>query len=282
MNNTRLILVEGIPGSGKTSTAQYIKQIFETIGIPSRLYLEGDLNHPADYESVACLNEEEYINMKKRFPDHIETVEKFASPISSVPDHQLIYYGKLQQEILYEKASELINELRKYDLYNLSLEIYEKLILDKWSDFTRQVEHTQETIILECCFIQNPVTLMFGRFNQPEDKITAFIKKIEQMTQLLNPELIYFYQDDVKESLSRVIEERSEEWLQHVIWYFTQQGYGKDMGYQGFDGLCKVMDARKRYELRIMDHLNLDKLIINNSEYDWNIALVKVRGFLQV
>ncbi|WP_018753592.1 hypothetical protein [Paenibacillus sanguinis] len=50
---TRLILVEGLPGSGKTMTAQMIHQLYEETGWPSRLFLEGNGEHPADYEGVA-------------------------------------------------------------------------------------------------------------------------------------------------------------------------------------------------------------------------------------
>jgi len=46
MNNTKLILVEGLPGSGKTSTARYVKQLLDEQNIANRLFLEGDLEHP--------------------------------------------------------------------------------------------------------------------------------------------------------------------------------------------------------------------------------------------
>jgi thymidylate kinase len=57
--NTKLIVVEGIPGSGKTTTANFIKELLDERNISNQLFLEGDLNHPADFESVACLDETE-------------------------------------------------------------------------------------------------------------------------------------------------------------------------------------------------------------------------------
>ena len=60
MHNSRLILVEGIPGSGKTSTATFIQKWLDEHGFANRLYLEGDLDHPADYELVAYFPRAEY------------------------------------------------------------------------------------------------------------------------------------------------------------------------------------------------------------------------------
>jgi tRNA uridine 5-carbamoylmethylation protein Kti12 len=60
MNHSRLILVEGIPGSGKTSTANFIQKWLDEHGFANRLFLEGDLDHPADYESVAYFSRPEY------------------------------------------------------------------------------------------------------------------------------------------------------------------------------------------------------------------------------
>jgi hypothetical protein len=277
-----LILVEGIPGSGKTSTAQYIKQLFDIFETPSQLYLEGSLDHPADYESVACLDEEEFRHLKASYPECIEVINQFTGSLRCLRNYKMIYYGKLQQELPSEKNNHLFRELSKHDVYNLPMEMYEQLIIERWIEFSRQVQMNEEIIILECCFLQNPLTVMFGRFNQTELIVTEFIKRIERIIQPLNPRLIYFHQDDIKKTLNRVIKERPKEWLEHIIWYFTEQGYGKSKGYQGFDGLCEVLKERKRYELDIINLLYLDKLVINNTENDWEHVLKEIRNFLQV
>jgi hypothetical protein len=282
LNNTRLILVEGIPGSGKTSTAQYIKQLFDILEIPSQLHLEGALDHPADYESVACLDEEEIRTLKMSYPECIEVINQFTGSLSCLRNYKMIYYGKLQQELLPEKNNYLFRKLSEHDVYNLPMEMYQQLIVERWIQFSRQARLNEEIIILECCFLQNPITVMLGRFNETELVVTEFIKRLERIIQPLNPRLIYFHQDDIKKTLNRVIRERSKEWLGHIISYFTEQGYGKSKGYQGFDGLCEVLKERKRYELDIINQLDLDKLVINNTGNDWEHVLKEIRTFLQV
>lgn len=212
LNHTRLILVEGIPGLGKTSTARYIKEWLERGGIPTQLFLEGDLNHPADYESVACLGMKEYGELKEKYPELTDEIDQSTD---DVQEYKLISYGKLQEQIDTETYKDLTDALRQSDVYNLSLDLYQELTIEKWQQFAIEVQQTRETVILECCFMQNPVTMMFGRFNCPEVKIIDFIKRLEQIIIPLNPKLIYFHQDDVRSTIERVKKERSTEWLKH-------------------------------------------------------------------
>lgn len=58
--NGKLILVEGLPGSGKTTTSKLVQKILSERGLEPKLFVEGDIDHPADFESVACLTEQEY------------------------------------------------------------------------------------------------------------------------------------------------------------------------------------------------------------------------------
>jgi tRNA uridine 5-carbamoylmethylation protein Kti12 len=57
---TKLIIVEGLPGSGKSTTAQIIYDILKDKGISTEFYCEGNYNHPADYDGVAYFNNEEF------------------------------------------------------------------------------------------------------------------------------------------------------------------------------------------------------------------------------
>ena len=56
---SQLILVEGIPGSGKTTMAEFVDRWLERNGLRSRLYTEGNLDHPADYKEHAWFTQAE-------------------------------------------------------------------------------------------------------------------------------------------------------------------------------------------------------------------------------
>ena len=58
--SSKLVLVEGLPGFGKTTTARLVHDILTEMNLKSQLFLEGDLEHPADYDGVAYFNEHEF------------------------------------------------------------------------------------------------------------------------------------------------------------------------------------------------------------------------------
>lgn len=68
MANSKLILLEGIPGSGKSSAGAYIQSFLELQGVSAHFWREGDLDHPADFEGVACLSTPHYGDILARYP----------------------------------------------------------------------------------------------------------------------------------------------------------------------------------------------------------------------
>lgn len=280
---SKVIIIEGIPGSGKTSTAKYVKQLLDRHRVPNRLFLEGDRDHPADYESVAWLDAEAYSKLIKDDVDRLKLLEPYVQPAAS---GVLIAYGKLANHP-HEghnqdnaELRELIELLHQSDVYNLPLEKFQTLLIDKWQSFAERVRQSEEVFILECCFIQNPMTLMFGRFNEPLHRIATFVQSLEDTMLELNPKLVYLYQDRIEPSFRRVMEERPEAWLKYITWYYTEQGYGKAAGLRGTEGLLQALETRKRYELELVQTLSLSKRVINNSEPKWDEVLAEIEHFV--
>jgi len=52
MNETNLILIEGFPGAGKSTTCTYLGKYFQGQEIPCNSYLETDKNHPLDFSKL--------------------------------------------------------------------------------------------------------------------------------------------------------------------------------------------------------------------------------------
>ncbi|MBX4265901.1 hypothetical protein K1726_14810 [Clostridium estertheticum] len=57
---TKLIIVEGLPWSGKSTTAQIVYDILKDKGVNTELYCEGNYNHPADFDGVSYFNSKEF------------------------------------------------------------------------------------------------------------------------------------------------------------------------------------------------------------------------------
>lgn len=273
MRKTKLILIEGLPGSGKTSTARYVKSLLDELHIPSRLVLEGDLNQLADYDSAAFLNEEQYREVAHKYEMHKPLISTYTERKAG---GYLVYYGKLLQEVQLENT----DDFSRFDVYNLPIEQHKQLILGKWSEFALQAAAGEEIYLLECCFLQNPLTIMLGRENEPKAAISDYIHQLYSRIESLNPQLIYLYEDNSSVSFNKVIGERPAEWLEFITWYYTEQGYGKSKGLKGVDGLLKVLELRKTYELELLQELPIGKLLLNKSDVGWTEIAEQINRFV--
>jgi hypothetical protein len=264
--NTKLILVEGIPGSGKTTTAQFIRNWCNQQGIVSRLYLEGDWNHPADFESVACLDQPQYAALLTRYPAHQAFLEQHV--VVNGLDY-FFSYRKLQHEYGQHLPDALFTELAGYEVYELALEKYKRLILKRWTNFVAQTSPTNEVYIFECCFFQNLLTMLIGRHNDDIPAAKAYVAHLAALIAPLQPALIYLHPGAVQATLERVAETRPQTWKDFLIAYFTGQGYGMAHGWPGFEGVIKFYELRQAIELELFEQLPWHKLLINNAHGDW-------------
>jgi len=163
-------------------------------------------------------------------------------------------------------SDELLNSIFKHDVYELPLERNIQLITDKWAEFAEKAMQENKTYIFECCFIQNPITVAMVKYGAQKEIVLDYVMELASIIEPLNPQLFYIVQDDLEFSFKKAIMERPKEWSSGFIEYYTNQGYGKEMGYQGIDGTLKVLKKRRAIENDIFDLLKMNKEKINNSQ----------------
>ena len=73
--------------------------------------------------------------------------------------------------------------------------------------------------------------------------------------------------DKVKETAKE-----REGWLDAVIDYHINGGYGRSIDARGFDGYISCLEERQCRELAILEKLPIKKLIVNNAHRDWKRA----------
>lgn len=269
---TKLIVIEGLPGSGKSTAAQKVYDILKEKGINTELYCEGNYNHPADFDGVAYFSSEDF-NMLKQV--HSTSRELLNELKVQYYNGYLIPYRKVieEQRILFEK--ELFSDITKYDIYELSIDVHTELIVSRWNDFVNNYINKDKIVIFECCFIQNPVTVSMIRNNSSKDITMSYINRLAGKIMPLDPVLIYIEQDDINVSFNKAISERPKEWFEGFTNYYTNQGYGLSNNLKGLEGVMKIIEERIRLESDVYDSLKLAKYKINNSSF--NIDLLKER-----
>jgi len=274
--STKLILVEGLPGSGKTTLAKRIHQELSNADAPSTVYLEGDLSHPADYDGMAYFLADEFKHLKICHGKSQTILEEIKKPFE---EGYMIPYRKILQDKTACFSEELLKEIFEKDVYELPLELHMQLIRKRWEEFVQSHQKQNEIIIFECCFIQNPVTVTMIRDNASYSLTKDYILQLAKIIQPLEPILIYLEPVDLKASFERIVKERPKSWYEGFEQYYTKRGFGHDFGLSGLCGVMEVLKERLKIEREIFITLEMEKHWIKNTFNDKNLPL-KITDFI--
>ena len=275
---SKLILFEGIPGSGKSTAAVTLQNFLESKNVPSRFWREGDFDHPADFEGIARLSASEYQDLLTR---HSELTEIVREHTSIRGDDYLLKYRKIQR--LYpEKADQsLVDELSLLDVYDgLPMEEYCRLALDRWQDFCESAKDSKEVTLMECVYLQNPLTVMFARHNADPQFARQHIEGLTEVIGDLDPLVVYLHPRDVTAALLYVRAERPKEWADFVVWYLTEQEYGKVHNLSGYGGVIQFYEMRQKFEVEMLRDLPIQQLIIEHSGNEWERCVNEIVSFI--
>ncbi len=270
----RLFLIEGLPGSGKTTTAETLTRILQEQQINTRLHIEGDLNHPADYESVAYLTLNEWADFQSKYAslDVLRFTEVFN-------DYVLVSYRQWQSKQDVPEAA--LTFLQAHDIYELPFESYQSLIFKKWEAFVAQALMTDTTYVFECCFLQNPLTMGLIKYDLPEETLRAYIERLATIIAPLQPVLVYVDQPDVERSFRRALNERPPEWADGFVSYYTEQAYGVNHSLLGVEGTIAILRERKALEHQLLKTLPFRVEVFGNEEFSVKARQAWVKQLIQ-
>lgn len=274
----KLILVEGLPGSGKSTTAGLIHEILTDQQVSAELYMEGNSNHPADYEGVAYFTEEDFEDLLTENGSLSKVLQEQAIIKRG---RRLLPYMKIKNELGSSLPDELFAAISKKDVYELPLEENIAVISESWEEFAKQAAAEEKVYIFECCFIQNPVTVGMIKYGASDEATIDYVKKLAEAVEALNPLLVYVKQEDLEKSFRKAVTERSEDWLNGFVHYYMSQGYGLEKGLTGLDGTIEALKARQELEYRILDHLPMTAYILNNSQFDFEKHIENLKEVLK-
>lgn len=281
----KLILVEGMPGSGKTTISKKIRDYLIDKGLEVELYNEGDL-HPADMAWNSLFTREEYNNLIKENREY-ENVIKENSTFEE--DCVIVAYTKLG---LYKDQNDLMKKFEAHEVYDgrVSLDKFKYIHLRRWKKFGQEMKKLEDKIIIfECAFFQNHINELLAVYEKDVDYITYYLKELIQTVCDLNPKIVYLNQKSVRETLSRVSRKRLSEnkeiisdWIDLVTEYFKNSNYGKHNNITGFDDIVEYFKKRQEIELDTIEKLSIDSTIITNTYYDWDNIIEIIKEELAV
>lgn len=267
-----VIMVEGLPGSGKSTTSHGLGLWLAAQGVRAEHYAEGRVDHPVDLEQVAVLTNDDLVALLGQRPGDASALIGAAERSG---DAWLVRYGRRS-----DLPRALVSRLRDLDGYDGSItpELHTRVLADSWQRFGREARDT--TQIWECALIQNPVCTLVARFDQPVSVLEHHVQALVAAVSSRSPALVYLDPGDPGEILERAAAERPQEWLHRVVAYHTEQGYGLAHGLSGFDGYVEFMRHRRQIELDLLPRLDLPTLLVPVGDGRWPEHTETIRSFV--
>jgi hypothetical protein len=246
---TKMIIFEGIPGSGKTTTSQLLNNHLIENGIDSKVFIEG-CEHPIDLPFYAYFSISEFKELLLKYTEQTN----WFNQNSIIEDEYVLIPYKLPEP--YPRNDKLVEYLcSKEFCYSdkaiVSFKKFKKV-------FCRRFEHhlatsaSKDTItIFESVLFQHQIhdiNRLYPHIN--ENEVTEYIRVLARIISPLNPVLFYISQNNVKESLERTANIRSNpKWssLETIEYYIK----------------------RKKIEMKAIEYLPFDSFIIDNTDQNW-------------
>ena len=270
----RMIIIEGIPGSGKSTSAKRVEEYLTKKGIKAELYNEGEA-HPVDMAWNAYLTLDEYEALLSKYPEYSDVIKTHTQ---FEAEYVTIAYTKLG---FYPNQNELMDYLEAHEVYDgrVDLATFEKLHLKRWSSFQLKDD---EVAIFECAYLQNQVGELMQTHNQSKDHIYNYLLEILKGIAKYQPLIIYLTQSNVEETITRVAKERVspdqskwEDWIDLVTRLIENSLYGKVHDLKGLQGTMQFFKDRKQVELEFLNQISTQYpelasvKILANDDYDW-------------
>jgi hypothetical protein len=255
----RLVLVEGSIGTGKTTTARRLAEALATRGVRARAVVEGDVAHPADLEQVALVPPDVLAGHLVAAPEWSDRVRRAARRDRA---GLLVPYGVLERD--HGPLPPALREaFGQRDAYELPLPVHLRLRREQWAGFVRDTEAGDDVVVLECCVVQNPLTVTLLRDDAPEEALRDVVVDLLATAAPLEPVLVHLRHADVGAAFRRAVAERPGWWRDHVVGYYTGRGFGRRLGVEGVDGVVEVLRHRALVEERLLDSLGTGPGAVN-------------------
>jgi DNA polymerase III delta prime subunit len=248
--NTRMIIFEGIPGSGKTTTSQLLHKYFLKNEIASNNYIEG-CEHPIDLPFYAYLSLSEYDALILKYQKQAQWLELN----SIVEDKYVLSPYKIPEP--YPRNDMLIEYLRSKEFcYSskpiVSFDTFRKVFYTRFKKYVDKMINTNEITVFESVLFQHQIHDINRLYPHIKDcEIIEHLVTIANILKPLKPVLFYIEQNSVKDSLEHTAFIRSKpKWAaeENIAYY----------------------EKRKVLELNAMKKIPFASVVLDNTNYNWD------------
>lgn len=265
MINTKLILIEGMPSTGKSTNASYIFNQLQLNRVETTWIHEVTRPHPTSYFNEACMSKEEYNNFIYKYPHVKDIIEKVTISRDKYNSIDLL---ELQWNYSSLFGTEALGDINKYDAWAFDLDIYEVITLEKWQRFVdKALEHIDRVNILDSSIFQYQI-FTFLQKNVSYERIESFVAKLFKIIEPLNPLLIYLYREKVEDSIAFLERERGVKSLEDIWERDKDEPFYKNNP-RGAEGYREFLKCYGEWASELYNSAPCLKLAIEITNSEW-------------
>lgn len=273
----RAILLEGLPGTGKTTNSYRLFEQLVRNGRDVRWLHEVSQPHPTLFFSESCLTKEEYRLFTEKYPESAEMLDSIAEVRATTVG--IDYLTAARRTPGQEKAA-WYQELRQYDVMDFSLERYEPAALDKWEAFVNAALRNDTIYILDSSIFQYQIfTFLLNGADYP--RLARFVHSAMKLLEPLRPALIYLYREKTEDSIAFMERQRGIKDLESTWERDKARPYYRNKQ----QDVTAYIDFLKDYAgcaSRLYDEANCEKLKIEITAQAWDVYEAKMLRFLGI
>lgn len=205
----QLILIEGLPGTGKTTATKRISEHLASKCEKVVTLYEGDERIPCDFYEMAGIPIDEFEAFRTR---HLETADELWA--ISLRTTNYVY-------LRLDKCSDFIADtFRKWDMgdernQQVSVAEYMPCVLERLDSWVASNIDSEDIVVIDSGFLQNPINeLLFRKASDGE--VHSFIKSIIEKFKLLNPVCFYLKRESAEAAISFAKRAKGHDWSSRI------------------------------------------------------------------
>lgn len=265
MRQTKLILMEGLPSTGKSTNSGFLLDQLEKNGRQSKWVHEVARPHPTLFFFEASLDEMEYRDYISRYP-------RTASILGDLAIKHGDSYGVDLLEMEWNQgnffSTDALLDLKKHDVWNFSIDRYAETAIEKWRSFVRRQKASEEIVILDSSIFQFQI-YSFLLAGKTFEELSSFIERLFDIISPLDPTLIYFYRENTSDTIDCLIRDRGVLFLESIWERDQNRPYYKDRS-SGSEGYKTFLLDYGQYASRLFNLAPVPKLALEITAGSWS------------
>ena len=273
----RLILLEGLPGTGKTTNSYKLYEQLARNGWDVRWLHEVSQPHPTLFFSEACLTKKEY----RLFIEKYQEVAEMLNGIAEVRATTVgIDYLTVARKLPRQEKTAWYQELLQYDVMDFPLERYEPIAYEKWEAFVNAALQDDTIYILDSSIFQYQIFTYL--LNGAEYlRLAGFVHSIMNMLRPLHPALIYLYRENIEDSIAFIEKQRGIKDLESIWERDKERPYYRNKQ-QDVTAFFDFLKDYADFASRLYDESECEKLKIEITAQNWSLYETKMLRFLGI